>query len=309
MKPSETLKFSIGIAPQNLSSRVYAPRLQTYISGELWWGDALSGTDLQREIDAISWYHEFTFPNGLVARPQAAGIEDHRRIWTHIEQQLDRIDFRGKSVLDLGCWDGYWSFYAERRGAKRVLATDDASQNWAGSAGLMTAKKLLASRINVDLDVSIYDLEKLDERFDIVLCMGIYYHLIDPIQAFAQVRHCCKSGGLAIFEGDVLTGARGSQLHYDLSDHAKPIFVPSRSALEQMLRASYFDIASVNVQSSASWKRIAKTAIVRSLPDGYSPRWTERQLTVCRATEGANPLHAYRPPFGLHRYDTRFGQD
>ena len=35
----------------------------------------------------------------------------------------------------MGCWDGYWSFYAEQRGAARVLATDDASQNWAGSAG------------------------------------------------------------------------------------------------------------------------------------------------------------------------------
>ena len=40
-----------------------------------------------------------------------------------MEQQLDAVPFHGKSVLDIGCWDGYWSFYAERRGAASVLAT------------------------------------------------------------------------------------------------------------------------------------------------------------------------------------------
>ena len=73
----------------------------------------------------------FEFPNGLVARSNTAeDIGSHRRIWSFIEKELDKIDFAGKTVLDLGCWDGYWSFYAERRGAKHVLATDDRTQNW-----------------------------------------------------------------------------------------------------------------------------------------------------------------------------------
>jgi tRNA (mo5U34)-methyltransferase len=57
----------------------------------------------------------------------------HRQIWAFIEQQLATVDFRGKRVLEVGSWDGYWSFWAERHGARSVLATDDLSQNW--SAG------------------------------------------------------------------------------------------------------------------------------------------------------------------------------
>jgi predicted nicotinamide N-methyase len=40
------------------------------------------------------------------------------------------VDFAGKTVLDIGCWDGQWSFLAENRGAARLLATDDCSQHW-----------------------------------------------------------------------------------------------------------------------------------------------------------------------------------
>src|SRR5262245_60939622 len=101
--------------------------------------------DYQQRIDKIKWYHEFDFPNGLVTRATTPDAEVHRRIWKFIAAELDKIDFAGKTVLDLGCWDGYWSFYAERRGASRVLATDDSTQNWTGNDGVLLAKELLGS--------------------------------------------------------------------------------------------------------------------------------------------------------------------
>jgi len=85
---------------------------------------------LQAEIDSVAWYHEFDFGNGHTARSRTPDVAAHRRLWNFIEEGLSRIDFRGKTVLDIGCWDGYWSFYAERHGAASVLATDDLSQNW-----------------------------------------------------------------------------------------------------------------------------------------------------------------------------------
>src|SRR5215475_15324914 len=97
--------------------------------------------EYQQRIDDIRWYHEFEFPNGLVARSHAPDIEVHRRIWAFVATELDQIDFTGKTVLDLGCWDGRWSFYAESRGARRVLATDDRTQNWAASSGLLLAEE------------------------------------------------------------------------------------------------------------------------------------------------------------------------
>src|SRR5687767_9189330 len=100
---------------------------------------------LQQQIDAVEWYHEFDFGNGLRAESHTPDVAAHRGVWSFIQQHLDKIDFAGKSVLDIGCWDGYWSFYAERRGAKSVLATDDVSQNWANGNGLLLAKRLLNS--------------------------------------------------------------------------------------------------------------------------------------------------------------------
>jgi tRNA (mo5U34)-methyltransferase len=119
---------------------------------------SISNSEIQNRIDRIHWYHEFDFGNGLRAEDKTPEAEGHRVVWRFIEDQLDKIDFSGKTVLDIGCWDGYWSFYAERRGAARVVATDDSTQNWAGPAGFNLAKELLGSRVEADLNASIYDL-------------------------------------------------------------------------------------------------------------------------------------------------------
>src|SRR2546427_7379454 len=132
---------------------------------------------LQEEIDAVIWYHEFDFGNGLVARSNTPDVAYHRRSWRFIERQLAAVDFHGKSVLDIGCWDGYWSFYAERRGAASVLASDDVTQNWADGRGLPLARELLGSNVEIRQDVSIYDLSSLNRQFDIILCLGVFYHL------------------------------------------------------------------------------------------------------------------------------------
>src|SRR5690606_37666209 len=82
-----------------------------------------------------AWYHEIDFGNGLRSRPK----HPHRDIWNAIENFLAPVDFKGKSVLDIGCWDGQWSFVAEQRGAASVLASDDNSQHWTRtSAGVGT---------------------------------------------------------------------------------------------------------------------------------------------------------------------------
>src|SRR5207245_1655523 len=125
----------------------------------------------------VRWYHEIDFGNGLKSRSPAAKLESRRRVWGFNEQQLDAVDFRGKEVLDIGCWDGYWSFYAERNGAKHVLATDDVSQRWSVGNGLLVAKEILQSGIETRQDLSIYRLDSLGRKFDVIMCFGVYYHL------------------------------------------------------------------------------------------------------------------------------------
>jgi tRNA (mo5U34)-methyltransferase len=270
----------------------------------------LASTKQQELIDSIRWYHEFDFPNGLVARANTPDVEGHRALWRFIEQQLDRVDFRGRSVLDIGCWDGYWSFYAEKRGAARVLAADDQTQNWAGSSGLLLAKELLGSAIETKLDVSVYELDRLTEPFDVILCLGVYYHLVDPFYAFAQIRQRCHQDTVVIFDGDVTTGMRPNTVQIDPSDHSLPIFVPTVESLNKLLKAAYLEPVSQSfIFRVRPWRwhdrlRVSIDAVAGK--QSRLPLRLNRAITVCRPFQGVNEMHHYKPPFGLAAYDDRF---
>jgi len=213
----------------------------------------------------------------------------HRKLWDWMRSELAKIDFANRTVLDIGCWDGYWSFYAEQRGASRVLATDDKTQNWSGNSGLELARELMGSSVETRTDVSIYEAAKLGDRFDIVLCLGVYYHLVDPFYAFSQIRHCSHARSVVIFEGDFGPDSWLPQqaAFLDLGDPAR-CFVPSVPFLRQMLEANYFHILT--------------ESIYHGLPD----QLVNRIFVTCEPFEGENALHCTRPPFGLHCYDPRF---
>jgi tRNA (mo5U34)-methyltransferase len=244
----------------------------------------------QQRIDQIQWYHDIDFPNGLKARTKTADAGSHRKLWGWMRSELDKIDFAGRTVLDIGCWDGYWSFYAEQRGASRVLATDDKTQNWSGNSGLDLAKELMGSAVETRTDVSIYEAAKLGERFDIVLCMGVYYHLVDALYAFSQVRHCSHAQSVVVFEGDFAPDwyvQPPQAAYFDLGNPGR-CFVPTVTCLRQVLEANYFRV------------------FTESIYHGEPAQPVNRVLMACNPLVGENPLHCSRPPFGLHAYDPRF---
>lgn len=254
----------------------------------------------QADLDRVSWYHEFDFGHGLRAIPQAVELPNHRRIWRFIEAQLAQIDFKGKTVLEIGSWDGYWSFHAERAGAAAVLATDDRTQNWATGEGIWLARELLQSNIEVRQDVSIYELSALERTFDIIICFGVYYHLVDPFYGLAQLRHCCHAGTQVLLEGDVLHGTPSPHEVRLAYRQDWPTFLPAKEAFNEMVQATYFTI---EAQAFLNGPPLPKKRLFRS----PRPRILhDRAFTICRAYEGANRFHPYLPPFGLRRYDERF---
>ena len=260
---------------------------------------------IQAQIDSINWYHDFEFPGGLRATTETPDKDFHRQVWGLIERNLEKINMRGRSVLDIGCWDGYWSFFAERRGAKSVLATDDVSQNWAEGTGLGLARRLLDSQIEINQQVSVYDIASLGRKFDVILCMGVYYHLYDPFYAFSQIRHCCHEDTVIVFEGDVGVDMPAGTAEYCFDDAAKPAFVPSHSFLRTALRAAYFDIVAEDYlyprNGLSRLKHLVKLLLLQS------PKGLNRILLTCRPFSGENALHPYTPPCGLRAYDPRFG--
>ncbi|MFM8331833.1 MAG: class I SAM-dependent methyltransferase [Candidatus Methylumidiphilus sp.] len=141
-------------------------------------------------IEQIHWFHTVTLDDGRVTK----GVVDIAR---HESRYLfDKLDFIGKSVLDIGCWDGYFSFMAERRGARRVVSLDNPDFRWGGLDGYNFLHSHFRSQAEWRKG-SIYDLP--DERFDIVLCYGVLYHVNDPLAA--MINCFAAAGAEVIFEG------------------------------------------------------------------------------------------------------------
>src|SRR5262249_14316533 len=118
------------------------------------------------------------------------------------------------------------------------------SQTWADGEGLLLAKQLLRSGVQVRQNLSVYQLSSLNRRFDIILCLGVYYHLLDPFYAFAQIRHCCHPGTVVLLEGDRAPYRRGGDARSPFGNGSDPLFVPSSGALEGLLKSAYLKVQS-----------------------------------------------------------------
>jgi tRNA (mo5U34)-methyltransferase len=143
----------------------------------------MTTADLQSRVDAIRWYHTIDLGGGVVTR----GVDDSplRLARVQLPESL-----HGKTVLDIGAWDGFFSFECERRGAARVVAADHFSWHgtgWGSKAGFTLAREALGSRVE-DVDIDVMDLgpERVG-TFDVVLFLGVLYHLRHPFLALERV--------------------------------------------------------------------------------------------------------------------------
>jgi tRNA (mo5U34)-methyltransferase len=154
----------------------------------------------------------------------------------------------GKTVLDIGAWDGFYSFEAERRGAARVLATDSFSwggPGWGSKAGFGLARRALGSSVQ-DQHIDVLDLSP--ERvgtFDVVLFLGVLYHMRHPMLALEKVFSVTR--GMAIVETHAVFRGRHPMMEFypgtELVGDPTNWFGPNPSAVEGMLRAAGFSRA------------------------------------------------------------------
>ncbi|HWC11597.1 MAG TPA: methyltransferase domain-containing protein [Acidimicrobiales bacterium] len=139
----------------------------------------MSSVDLHQAVAAIPWYHRMALPGGIVT----PGVSDVARALPRLRLP-DRLD--GLSVLDVGAWDGFYSFECKRRGAERVLATDHfvwTGRTWGSKAGFLLARDALGLDVE-DRDIDVMDISPRSVgSFDLVLLLGVLYHLTDPIAA------------------------------------------------------------------------------------------------------------------------------
>jgi tRNA (mo5U34)-methyltransferase len=154
----------------------------------------------RREIERLvaehgRWWHEIEVAPGIVTPG-----DDSNRMKLPI---LDGLGFpkamAGLRALDIGCSDGYFSFEMERRGAE-VLAMDFVPENY---TGFSTAKKILGSHVAYRME-NVYNLTpETHGQFDLVLFMGVLYHVRKPLAALDAIRSVMRPGGL-LFVGTMM---------------------------------------------------------------------------------------------------------
>lgn len=156
--------------------------------------------ELKKQIDSFPfWYHKIDL-NGVVTTG-----------WAPIDSEIYDIpkDLTGKRVLDVGAWDGYWTFEALKRGAKQVVAIDNWSDLPKAKDAYVTQKDYNPERKQWDTfdfcksvlgysdeqckryTMSVYDAKSLGE-FDVIFFFGTLYHLRYPLLALDILSSICK---------------------------------------------------------------------------------------------------------------------
>jgi tRNA (mo5U34)-methyltransferase len=228
--------------------------------------------DESRDSNDIFWYHSIDLGDETTPGQKSLDVLD--REWT----ELGVPPLHGKRVLDVGAWDGYFSFRAEREGAADVVALDhyvwstrlaEQQQQYQrslvagteyraphldpalwdpaslpGRAGFDYARARLSSNVKpVVLDFSTDDLSDLG-TFDVVIFAGVLYHLEDPVGALRRLATLTREVALirtvAVHFPRMTSAAWEFYPGAELENDPSNWWAPNRTALEGAIRAVGF---------------------------------------------------------------------
>jgi tRNA (mo5U34)-methyltransferase len=155
------------------------------------------------------WFHTFSLDAGSVYTSGVA--RDHRYRIPALP-----ADLSGKSVLDVGTFDGFYAFLAESRGARRVVAVDNeqykawVEARWGirleGGEGFRAIAGLVGSEV-VYRRLDAFDLDRLDETFDVIFCFGLLHRVSNPLGLLGILRRRLAKRGVVIAETYGVTDA------------------------------------------------------------------------------------------------------
>jgi len=237
---------------------------------------------LKRIADHGRWWHEIELAPGVIT----PGDDSNRMKLPILDGLGLPAEMTGMRALDIGCSDGFFSFEMERRGAS-VVAIDFVPETYTGFA---TARAVLGSTVEYRMD-NVYNLTpEAYGQFDIVLFLGVLYHLRKPLAALDAIRSVMSSGA-ELFTGTMLIddyfllpdgtvsslsavnpilnnvpiwqAYPGDSLNGDFTN----CFAPNRRALEVAIEEAQFRIDAVEIVSMGGYVRA--TAIEDSLVSKY----------------------------------------
>jgi tRNA (mo5U34)-methyltransferase len=212
----------------------------------------------QRVSELGTWFHNIDLCGVQTAPDHFLG--DYPSIkWRKFQESIAE-DLSGKTVLDIGCNGGFYSIEMKRRGARRVVSIDSDDR-------YLEQARFAAEATGVDITfrhLDVYDVAALKEKFDIVLFMGVLYHLRHPLMALDLLHeHVVKDtlvfqsmlrGSAAVAhleenypfnETEIFRQEGYPVMHFvedKYSDDETNWWIPNKACVEAMLRSSGFEI-------------------------------------------------------------------
>jgi tRNA (mo5U34)-methyltransferase len=221
---------------------------------------AVPRDDLEERIEALGpWFHNINLDGVWTAPDHFLGDypgAKFKRFASHLPHDLS-----GKSVLDIGCNAGFYSIEMKRRGASRVLGIDSDER-------YLAQARLASETLGFDdiefAQLDVYDVGAIGERFDLVIFMGVLYHLRHPLLALDLIREHI-AGDMLLFQSMQRGSRQVLPLEQDYEFNESEIFfetgfpklhfienlysedwtnwwVPNRACTEAMLRSAGFTI-------------------------------------------------------------------
>jgi tRNA (mo5U34)-methyltransferase len=214
------------------------------------------GASLGDEIAALGhWFHNLHLPDGTQTAPHHSLGDFPAYKWKYLSQHIP-TDLEGWTVLDIGCNAGFYTFELAKRGA-RVTGVDSdarylAQAQWAAEQYGLTARVEFRQ-------MQVYDLARVDATYDLVLFMGVFYHLRYPTLALDIVAQ--KVNRMMVFQTLTMPGkevytdtdgldfeSRGPMLEpgwpkmafieHNFAGDPTNWWAPNHACVEAMLRAS-----------------------------------------------------------------------
>jgi tRNA (mo5U34)-methyltransferase len=218
-----------------------------------------SRDEIERKVAELGdWFHNLNL-GGVQTAPDHFLGDYPACKWQNFASAIP-ASLRGKSVLDIGCNAGFYSLEMKRRGADRVVAID--------SDPAYLAQARFAAEVNgADIEfreLDVYQVEKLHEKFDLVLFMGVLYHLRHPLLALDLLSEHVV-GDMLVFQSLMRGSREVMQLETDYPFSETGIFqaagypamyfvekryshdptnwwIPNLACSEAMLRSAGFEI-------------------------------------------------------------------
>ena len=210
------------------------------------WDDALDQSvtkyrsmpreDLQRKVESVPWFHQIDLGNGIVT----PGRTSQRELQAAANAVFDRT-LAGKTVLDIGCYDGFFSFEAIKRGATRVLATDFFM--WRHDPLCRDAFEIARAYVAPALEDKVIDIPDLSTQtvgqFDVVLFSGVFYHLRHPFSILERIASLANETLILETHLDALDIPRPAMIFYpttELNNDPTNWWGPNPACVQAMLR-------------------------------------------------------------------------